>query len=57
MNNQSITRRIIAIIFSAGGAGALVYLTITGSSEALTALVSITGTIIGFYFGAKSAQL
>ena len=54
--NKSITRRIIAILFSACGAGVLTYLSIMGSSEALVALIAVVGTITGFYFGTKACQ-
>ena len=49
--NKSRTRRIIAILFSACGAGVLSYLSLTGSSEALIALIAVVGTVTGFYFG------
>lgn len=56
-NFQSVTRRIIAIVFSLCGAGVLSYLAVTGGEEALTALIAVVGTVTGFYFGAKSAGL
>jgi len=56
-NYQSLTRRTIAITFSACGAGTLTYLALTGNDTALTALIAIVGTISGFYFGAKSNGL
>jgi len=57
MNNQSITRRILAVILTAVGTGVLGYLAVTGIKEALTALISLTSIVVGFYFGAKAAQV
>jgi len=54
--NKSFTRRIIAIVYSACGAGVLTYLSIIGSSEALIALIATVGTVTGFYFGTKASQ-
>jgi len=56
-NYQSLTRRIIAIVFSVCGAGTLTYLALTGGDTALTALIAIVGSVTGFYFGAKSNGL
>lgn len=55
--NKSITRRIIALIFAFSGAGVLVYLSLQNVPAALTALISIVGIVIGFYFGAKANQI
>jgi len=53
--NKSLTRRIIALIFSVCGAGVLSYLIIAeGSEPALTALIAIVSSVISFYFGVKS---
>lgn len=54
--NKSLTRRIIAILFSSCGAGVLTYLSVIGNTEALIALVATVGTICGFYFGTKANQ-
>jgi len=56
-NYQSLTRRIIAIVFSICGAGTLTLLALTGHDMALTALIAIVGAVTGFYFGAKSGGL
>lgn len=56
-NYQSLTRRIIAIVFCVCGAGTLTYLALTGVESALTALIAIVGSVTGFYFGAKSSGL
>ena len=56
-NFQSVTRRILAIVFCISGAGSLTYLTIGGNETALTALIALVGSVIGFYFGAKSTGL
>ena len=50
------TRRILAFTFGACGAGVLSFLAIKGNPEALTALISITSILIGFYFGERSAE-
>lgn len=55
--SKSVTRRIIAVLFSACGAGVLTLLSLNGSSDALIALTAIMSSIIGFYFGAKATQL
>ena len=55
--NKSITRRIIAILFSVCGAGVMTYLSIMGSSEALVALIATVGTVSGFYFGTQSSKM
>ena len=49
--NKSITRRILAIIFGATGALVLGYLALMGDKEALIALISLVGMVLGFYFG------
>ena len=55
--HKSVTRRIIALIFSVCGAVTLTYLAITGNNEAMVALIAIVGTITGFYFGTKAEKL
>ena len=54
--NKSVTRRIIAILFSVCGAGVMTYLALNGSPEAFTALVATVGVVVGYYFGVKSTQ-
>ena len=53
--NKSMTRRVLAILFGACGAGVLTYLSLMGSPEALGALVATVGIVMGFYFGVKTA--
>jgi len=56
-NYQSVTRRVIAILFCLSGAGVLTYLSLIGNEPALAALISIVALITGFYFGTKSSGL
>jgi hypothetical protein len=51
---KSLTRRIIAIMFSACGAGTLTYLATTSGDA--TALIGVVGIIIGFYFGVAQTK-
>lgn len=55
--NKSITRRVIAIMFAACGAGVLSYQAIQGEQSALTALISIVSMVVAFYFGTKASQI
>ena len=52
-NFQYWTRRIIAWALTLCASGVLSYLAINGSEDAMTALVALTGTVIGFYFGTR----
>ena len=54
--NTSITRRIIAIIFSTTGAGVMTYLSVIGVAEAFTALIATVAVIVGYYFGVQSVN-
>jgi hypothetical protein len=51
---MSITRRIIAIAFSACGAGVWTYLAVTGSDTAIASLGTAVSLILGYYFGNAS---
>ena len=55
--NKSVTRRVLAIVFSACGAGVLTALSLVGNEVALAALIATVGTVTGFYFGAKGNSL
>lgn len=55
-NIKHWTRRTLALIFGSCGAAVLTKLALQGSDNALIALVGIVGTVIGFYFGAKTGS-
>jgi len=55
MDQPSLTRRVLAIMFGVCGAGVMTYLAIQGSGEAFTALVAVVATVTGFYFGTKTS--
>jgi len=48
------TRQILALIFGVCGIGVLSYLSLTGVSGALTALVATMSSVTAFYFGSKT---
>ena len=56
-NGKSVTRRIIAILFCTCSVAVLTYLGLKGSETALTALIAMSGTVTGFYFGVRSNGL
>ncbi len=56
MNNKSITRRIIAVVFALCGAGVMSYLSLKGDVSAFTALNTIVSLIVGFYFGTQAVK-
>ncbi len=49
-------RALLGTLIVAPSIGALAYLAITGSGEALTALATMGSAVMAFYFGQRSVQ-